>query len=161
MIVYQATREKFLEDSERSAIEDIIQSAFVKRTNRYASTSEYRAWQQSLMRMADVLRDDELPASMGVGIEFGIPQTAKRIDFILSGESDDRTPKMIIVELKQWSTSRISDKDGIIVAQRGGSAEREGRTPLLPSLVVRSVARGLQRSRLRRWRWAASLRVSA
>ena len=71
----------------------------------------------------------ELPASMGVGIEFGIPQTAKRIDFILSGESEDRAPRMIIVELKQWSTSRISEKDGIVFAQRGGHAEREGEHP--------------------------------
>lgn len=39
-------------------------------------------------QMAYVLSDDSLPADMGVGIEFGIPQTAKRIDFILSGLSE-------------------------------------------------------------------------
>ena len=129
MIVYQATRQKFLDDSEQSAIEDVIAAAYLKRTGRYAPTSEYRAWQNSLGRMADVLDDDELPSSMGVGIEFGIPQTAKRIDFILSGESENHEPRMIIVELKQWSTSRISEKDGIIFAQRGGPGEREGEHP--------------------------------
>lgn len=129
MIVYQSTRNQFLEDTERNAIEDLISNEFVRRTGRYASQGEYRAWQQSLMHMADVLRDDEMPASMGIGVEFGIPQTAKRIDFILSGRNDTGQPSAVIVELKQWSTSRISDKDGIVIAQRGGPAEREGAHP--------------------------------
>ncbi|MBW8823834.1 MAG: DUF2075 domain-containing protein [Xanthomonadales bacterium] len=129
MIVYQSTRQGFLDDSERNAIEDVINRAWVRRTGRYATTGEYRAWQHSLMQMAEVLRDDELPETMGVGVEFGIPQTAKRIDFILSGETEDRAPRIIIIELKQWSTSRVSEKDGIVIAQRGGYAEREGIHP--------------------------------
>jgi DUF2075 family protein len=129
LIVYQSTKERFLDDSEKHAIEDMIATAYYERTGRYAPTPEYRAWQQSLTQMADVLRDDELPATMGVGVEFGIPQTAKRIDFILSGESGDRQPRVVIVELKQWSTSRISDKDGIVIANRGGHAETEGAHP--------------------------------
>jgi DUF2075 family protein len=129
LIVYQSTKERFLDDSEKHAIEDVIASAYLKRTGRYASNSEFRAWQQSLMQMSEVLRDDELPATMGVGVEFGIPQTAKRIDFILSGESEDRQPRVVIVELKQWSTSRVSDKDGLVFANRGGYAEKEGPHP--------------------------------
>jgi len=129
LIVYQSTKKQFLEDSEKHAIEDVINRAFVEKTKRYATDAEYRAWQNSLMRMAEVLHDEELPDSMGVGIEFGIPQTAKRIDFILSGESDDREPRVVIVELKQWSSSRISDRDGLVFANRGGYAEREGTHP--------------------------------
>jgi DUF2075 family protein len=129
LIVYQSTKKQFLEDSEKHAIEDVINRAFVEKTKRYATDAEYRAWQNSLMRMAEVLHDEELPDSMGVGIEFGIPQTAKRIDFILSGESDDREPRVVIVELKQWSSSRISDRDGLVFANRGGYAEKEGTHP--------------------------------
>ena len=79
--------------------------------------------------MAKVLRDDEMPDDMGVGIEFGIPQSSKRIDFILTGRAADNSPNLIIVELKQWSESKLSDKDGIIVARRGGAFEREGAHP--------------------------------
>jgi len=129
LIVYQSTKERFLDDNENRAIEEVIASAFLQCTGRYAPQAEFRAWQHSLMRMADVLRDEELPASMGVGVEFGIPQTAKRIDFILSGESENREPRVVIVELKQWSTSRVSDKDGLIFANRGGYAETEGTHP--------------------------------
>ena len=81
------------------------------------------------MQMTEVLRDDDLPGTMGVGIEFGIPQTSKRIDFILSGESENREPRVVIVELKQWSSSRISDKDGLVFANRGGHTEKEGPHP--------------------------------
>lgn len=37
--------------------------------------------------MARVLRDSEIPDDFGIGVEFGIPQTSKRVDFILSGEA--------------------------------------------------------------------------
>jgi len=129
LIVYQSTKERFLEDSESQAIEDVIATAYLRSTGRYASTGEFRAWQQSLMRMSEVLRDEEIPGTMGVGVEFGIPQTSKRIDFILSGESERREPRVVIIELKQWSGSRVSDKDGLVFANRGGYAEREGPHP--------------------------------
>ncbi|WP_434030937.1 DNA/RNA helicase domain-containing protein [[Pseudomonas] boreopolis] len=129
MIVYQSTRSGFLRDSEENAIEDIVAQSFLQKTGRYAPETEFRAWRNSLMQMVDVLSDDELPDDMGVGIEFGIPYSAKRIDFILSGHSADAAPRAIIIELKQWSESKPTDKDGIIIAQRGGYAESEGIHP--------------------------------
>lgn len=130
MIVYQQTKSRFLADVTDRVIEDIVATQYLASTGRYASDGEYRSWQQSLGQMANVLRDDDLPEDMGVGIEFGIPQTSKRIDFLLSGRSADNVPHVIIVELKQWSESTLSDKDGIIVARRGGGgAAREGAHP--------------------------------
>jgi DUF2075 family protein len=129
VIVYQSTRAGFLRDSEENAIEEIVAQAFLQKTKRYAPTPEFRAWRHSLMQMVDVLADDDLPDDMGVGIEFGIPYSNKRIDFILSGHAADSEPRAIIVELKQWSESRVTDKDGIIIAQRGGPAESEGIHP--------------------------------
>ncbi|WP_233198591.1 MULTISPECIES: DUF2075 domain-containing protein [Luteimonas] len=41
----------------------------------------------------------------------------------------DRLHPLVIVELKQWSSSRVSEKDGIIVANRGGRSETEGPHP--------------------------------
>lgn len=129
MIVYQATKSKFLDDNDQRDIADVIQSAYTQRTGRYASQGEFRAWQASLVAMARVLRDADIPDDVGVGVEFGIPQTSKRIDFILSGTSKSGTPHLIIVELKQWSSSRISEKDGVLWANRGGFAEIEGTHP--------------------------------
>jgi len=129
VIVYQATKSKFLHDCDHDQIEEVVSSAYVQKTGRYASNAEFKAWRNSLVAMAKVLRDDDIPEDIGVGVEFGIPQTAKRIDFILSGKTADDIPHMVIVELKQWSTSRISEKDGILIANRGGKAEIEGPHP--------------------------------
>lgn len=129
MIVYQATKTKFLHDCDHDQIEEVVSSAYVQKTGRYASRGEFRSWRNSLVAMARVLRDEEIPGDIGVGVEFGIPQTAKRIDFILSGKAADDTPHAVIVELKQWSGSRISEKDGVLIANRGGTAETEGTHP--------------------------------
>ncbi|TBV74218.1 DUF2075 domain-containing protein [Pseudoxanthomonas winnipegensis] len=129
MIVYQATKRTFLHDTDHAQIEDVVERAFVQRAGRYASDSEFRSWRHSLAAMARVLRDSEIPDDIGIGVEFGIPQTSKRIDFIVSGKTDDGTPHLVIVELKQWSSSQVSEKDGIIVANRGGRADTEGPHP--------------------------------
>ena len=129
MIVYQATKSKFLHDCDHSQIEDVVEAAYVQKAGRYASRGEFKAWRNSLAAMARVLRDAAIPDDIGVGVEFGIPQTAKRIDFILSGKAEDGSPHAVIVELKQWSASRISEKDGVIIANRGGTAEIEGPHP--------------------------------
>jgi len=129
LIVYHSTREQFLEDNDRHAIEELIAEQYLRKTGRYAPDGEYRAWQQSLMQMAEVLADDAMPPSMGVGVELGIPQTAKRIDFVLSGVTEHGEARVVIIELKQWSHSRISDRDGLIYANRGGRAEVEGAHP--------------------------------
>ena len=52
--------------------------------------------------MYKVLNDDGIRSDAGVAIEFNIPQTSKRVDFIISGYGADSDPEMVIVELKQW-----------------------------------------------------------
>lgn len=91
MIVYQGTKSKFLEDADNRNIEDVINTAYIERTGKYAPQSEYRAWQHSLSEMARVLRDKSIDHDIGVGVEFGIPQTAKRIDLVLTGHAEDGT----------------------------------------------------------------------
>lgn len=129
MIVYQSTKRGFLADSDDRNIEDVIAQAYVNKTGRYAPDGEFRAWRESLKHMAKVLRDEDVPGDTGVGIEFGIPQSQKRVDFILSGFSDDGSPRLIIVELKQWSSTQVCEFDGVIGAQRGGAAFVNGPHP--------------------------------
>lgn len=129
MIVYQANKAKFLDDHDNRDIEHVIASKYLERTGHYAPDAEYRAWKNSLGEMAKVLRDPDIPDDAGVGVEFGIPQTSKRIDFIISGRTE-AGPNLIIVELKQWSEASLTGKDGVIAARRGGAApEREGAHP--------------------------------
>lgn len=129
MIVYKATKSTFVHDVDSRGIEYDIARAYLQRTGRYAPEAEVRAWRNSLTHMADVLRDEGIPADAGVAVEFGIPQTSKRIDFLLTGRDAEDRPRVVLVELKQWSTSKLSEKDGIVIANRGGYTEKEGPHP--------------------------------
>lgn len=130
MIVYQANKSQFLHHALRENIEDVVEAHFRYATGRGIGQPEKRAWRHSLLEMAKVLQDEEIPQDAGVAIEYQLPQSSKRIDFLITGEDEQARPKVIIVELKQWSSSRRSEKDAVIWARRGGqSGEREGPHP--------------------------------
>lgn len=122
MIIYQATKVEFLDDCFKRDIEEVLARSYKQKTGGSVSPAEMRAWKASLQEMAKSLNDDEIPGDSGVAIEYKIPQASKRIDFILTGMGADRSPNVIIVELKQWSDATRTDKDGIILARRGGKA---------------------------------------
>jgi len=130
VIIYQASKSEFLHHALRDDIEDVVSRHFRSATGRGVGASEIHAWKHSLLEMAKVLQDEEIPGDSGVAIEYQLPQTSKRIDFVIIGEDAASRSKVIIVELKQWSESRRSEKDGIVWARRGGqSGEREGPHP--------------------------------
>lgn len=119
MIVYQATKSEFLHQVHHTDIEEFLQDAFARKLGRHVGASEVRSWQSSLQSMAKVLNDDEIPGDAGVAIEYNIPQTGKRVDFILTGRSEDRSPHVIIVELKQWEQAQLTEKDGVVITYLG------------------------------------------
>lgn len=130
LIIYQASKTDFLNHTLRDDIEDIVSRHYSEATGRSAGPPELRAWKNSLFEMAKVLQDEDIPDDAGVAIEYQLPQTSKRIDFVIAGEDDQNRPTVVIIELKQWSDSRRSDKDALIWARRGGSSgEREGTHP--------------------------------
>ena len=111
MIIYQANKRQFLRHALRDDIEDVVSRHFRHATGHGASPAEVRAWKHSLLEMAKVLGDDEIPEDAGVAIEYQLPQSSKRIDFLITGEDAGARSMVIIVELKQWSASRRSEKD--------------------------------------------------
>ncbi|HOB26276.1 MAG TPA: DUF2075 domain-containing protein, partial [Bacilli bacterium] len=76
----------------------------------------------SMQYVRNVLDDDEIPNNSGVAIEFNIPTTSKRIDFILSGKDSKKNDSVIIIELKQWEkVEAIEGKDGLVSTYTGGA----------------------------------------
>ena len=124
MIVYQATKSKFLEQVHSTAIETVVKNAFFMKLGRRVGESELNSWRTSLVCMGRVLLDEGIPADAGVAIEYNIPQSGKRVDFILTGLGEDRSPQVIIVELKQWETAKLTKLDGVVSTFTGG-AHRE------------------------------------
>ncbi len=124
MIVYQKSKAGFLDDAFKRDIEAVILAEFTLRTGKKVASAEVRSWKESLMSVAKVLNDEDIPADSGVAIEYNIPQTGKRIDFMLSGKNEEREDNLIIIELKQWSAVKKTDKDAI-VAVRFAEGEAE------------------------------------
>jgi len=124
MIVYQATKEKFLDDVLNNEIENIVLKAFKKNLNKSTSLNEIKSWKNSLQYMNNVLFDPSIPETCGIAIEFEIPQTCKRVDFIITGQNGDKIDNAIIIELKQWSEAELTNKDAVVITQfHGGRSE--------------------------------------
>ncbi|MFM7728567.1 MAG: AAA family ATPase, partial [Flavobacteriales bacterium] len=64
--------------------------------------------------MNTVLQDNAIPNAAGVSIETQIPQTSKRIDFIITGCDENNQDHAVIIELKQWERSQLTNMDGIV-----------------------------------------------
>lgn len=114
MIVYQSTKEGFLRDVLSNDIDTIIHNSYFERLGRHTSRNEVLSWNNSMMHMNNVLADSEIPYNAGISIEFQIPLSAKRIDFIITGISDAREEQVLIIELKQWSSAQLTQKDAIV-----------------------------------------------
>ena len=120
MIVYEATKELFVEDVIQDRIEENIDEKFYNKMGYHTSQSERNAWKNSMEYMLKVLIDSNIPSNIGVAIEYKIPNTSKRVDFIITGFDENRKNVAVIVELKQWEkASIVSGKDGIVEAYTG------------------------------------------
>ena len=130
MIIYQETKAGFLHHVFEDDIQDVILRHYKASVGASVAKPMITSWANSLMEMAKVLKDDEIPDDAGIAIEYQLPQSSRRIDFIITGEGEDARPRVVIVELKQWSESRRSARDAIVWARRGGRAgETEGTHP--------------------------------
>jgi len=114
MIVYKATKKQFVKDFTEGCIEDIVKLSVLKKLNKKVGDSEYRSWANSLPMMGLLLTGDDIPSTAGIAIEYSIPSTQNRIDFIITGQNDSGQNQAVLVELKQWSTASITNKDAII-----------------------------------------------
>lgn len=114
MLVYTAKKESFLEEVRDNQIQNVILRELKLKTGKGAAPNEIASWANSLQFMANVLRDNEIPADAGVSIEYQLPLSSKRIDFILTGQNKDKRETAVIIELKQWAKVEVTDKDAIV-----------------------------------------------
>ncbi len=120
MIIYSATKQEFSRDVIANDIADKILDNFQRKLGRKTSRQEIDSWKNSMLFMNNILLDEDIPSNAGVSIEYKIPLTSNRIDFILTGRDQNKTDTVIIVELKQWSEVGRTDKDAIVETYLGG-----------------------------------------
>ena len=121
MLVYEGIKSGFINDVNLNLIVNKIYEKYQKFFGR-TSESQLNSWKNSMQYMRGVLDDRDIPDNAGVAIEFNIPTTSKRIDFIISGKDNNQKESVIIVELKQWETcTAVSGKDGLVSTFTGGA----------------------------------------
>ena len=110
MIVYENTVEKFTEDVVLNRITDRLSESLKEKHLSGGSYSEQNAWNYSLRFVKDILNTKDIPGECQVAIEYNIPQTSKRVDFMILGQGSDQTDHVVIIELKQWSkVEKVND----------------------------------------------------
>ena len=119
MLLYQGTSKEFVIETTKNAIVDRLEESFKRQMGYGPSVAERRSWQNSLRAMALVVGMSGLK-NHGVGIEYQLPGSSKRLDFMISGLSLDKKKEAVIIELKQWEKTEAGDGDKVVtfVGQR-------------------------------------------
>lgn len=109
MIIYSNSNLAFCQDVGSNRIADIIESKFVERIGHRPSPKEKTAWRNSMQYMKNALQDSHLAEDCGVLIEYTIPNTSKRVDFIVTGHDESGEKNFVLIELKQWEKAEATD----------------------------------------------------
>lgn len=125
MIVYDGIKSDFISSVENDTIADEIRENILQKMGRHTPENEFNSWKNSMEYMYKAMNDSEIPFNAGIAIEFNIPQTAKRVDFMISGYDENGNPGMVIIELKQWSKLEKVDKSDSLVETYTGNALRK------------------------------------
>ena len=109
MIVYNATKTQFNDDVNLNQISDIILRNMREKHISGGQAAEFHSWQNSLHFMRSVIDDPEIPGDADIAIEYQIPRTSKRVDFMIAGADKNDRSNVVIVELKQWDKAEKVD----------------------------------------------------
>lgn len=112
MIIYTNDKHGFLADIPHIA--NILKDRISSKLGEMSSESEIRSWENSLRHMANVISDEAIPDDSGIALEYNIPVTNNRIDFMITGNNAEGKQEVVMVELKQWQHVLLTDKDGVV-----------------------------------------------
>lgn len=101
MRLWAGTSNNFIEDTIRNQIAEKLRRSFFDYFRYNPSEAEVRSWNNSLVRMKDVIQHSEL-TDHGVLLEYQLPLSSKRLDCIICGRNGEERDNAVIVELKQW-----------------------------------------------------------
>lgn len=111
MIVYNDTKRQFVNDVKNSEIADKILACVREKGLNAGATKEYISWENSMQFMRNIVDDKDIDDEVKVAIEYNIPLTSKRVDFIIYGSDANNNDNVVIVELKQWQEAEIVAND--------------------------------------------------
>lgn len=115
MLIYQGKKSDFMYDMDNDSLSKKLEDYIYEKMHRKTPINEKRSWDNSMQYMYKVLNDDAIPSGANVAIEYNIPQTSKRVDFLISGLDDKDKGNVVIIELKQWEKiEKIEGLDALV-----------------------------------------------
>ena len=111
MIVYCASKGQFVLDVKSNTIAKKILDLIREKGLNAGQDREFAAWQNSMQFMRNIVDDSDIEDDVQIAIEYNIPQTSKRVDFIIVGSNEYGKDNIVIVELKQWTKAEVVDDD--------------------------------------------------
>lgn len=122
MLIYEGTKDNFLSSVEQDTIALEIENNIYERMHRHTAKNEFLSWENSMEYMYKVLNDQDIPSDAGIAIEYNIPQTSKRVDFLISGYGKKEDANVVLIELKQWDElEAVPGKDGLVETYTGNA----------------------------------------
>lgn len=121
MIIYKSTAYEFDLDVRYNKISDKLESEFKRVLGRDVSDSERRSFSNSLSKMNEVLINEDLvKKDCGVLIEYQLPSSSMRLDFMITGKDKFMNKNAVIVELKQWEQVEECNTSRQVYTYTGG-----------------------------------------
>lgn len=120
MIVYSGSKYSFQRDVINGNIANSLDKLFVELGVGHESIQEFNSWKASLPRMALVMSDNRIDDNTQVALEYQIPLTSKRVDFMVGGSVGTKD-NVVIVELKQWEKCQATSRENVVIAFTGGA----------------------------------------
>lgn len=125
MIVYSETKSRFVDDVINNQIADKIKDRLIEKGAYNNNDSEFSAWTNSMQFMRNVIDDNSFSDNIQVAIEYQIPRTSKRVDFIICGSNETNRDNLVIIELKQWTKlEKVDDESKHTVKTFTGGLNR-------------------------------------
>ena len=111
MIVYDDTKGQFVNDVKLNLIADKILNALKEKGINAGNFREYNSWNNSMQFMRNIVDAPEIDDEVRICIEYNIPLTSKRVDFIITGADEKGNDNVVIIELKQWQKAEVVEDD--------------------------------------------------
>jgi len=119
MRLYAGSSGQFIEDTVLNQIAGKLKNAFFNHYRYNPPQSEVNSWQNSLRAMSGILQYGDL-LDHGILLEYQLPLTSRRLDFMITGKGQSNADNAVIVELKQWDKCGTAEGENEVLTFVGG-----------------------------------------